>query len=376
MTGEAHDQDFFLRVIDRSYPLDYIFSIKQKPNGGYEVFQGSAKVSERVSLAISRFYAGMFILSAAGGSFATGPVEFFRDSFAAGEVTVLAGTIVTTEDGRDFVTTENAVFGATDLVSTPSAVNVISVAMGYEYNVPGQVITAGSETLPGEINIIKRIVATVSVSDTTPVLDTSMQVRQIVETTGGAAACLDALGEDLLIPRLPLESDVAYKARIREVPDTVSPDAIARGVNKLLAPFGASACLREVGTDLLPGMFYDAGSSTDSPQHPERNFAFDFDFITRPNDRFKLLLNFAEMRGFFLVGVPPIVVSDFGAFYDGTTVDAFPLINPFDVNLPGSVPDGFTTLAGSVYKSISDLVSVKKAFGVGFDVYIEDLGCF
>ncbi len=160
----------------------------------------------------------------------------------------------------------------------------------------------------------------------------------------------------------------------------MSPNAIQRGVDALLSEFGATGCLREVGTTLLPGLFYDAGSSQDSPQVPANNYAYDMDFDLRPEDRFKLFMSTLEFRGFFLVGVPRIEESNnFGLVYDGTTVDTFTLRNAYDtiaVDAPNAAYDGEAILSAALYKSISDTVADRHGGGVGFDLYLEERGCF
>lgn len=374
--GIFYTQDYLLRVIDRAYPADYIFTIKAKRNGGYELFQAAAKVEERVSLAISRMQCCAFVLSAEGGEFATGTVEFYREDAAIGAITFRAGTRLSTSiGGRDFITQADAVFGVGDL--GPHTVAVRAAAFGYEYNVPGTVITAAGEVLPGEISVIKRAIA-VDASNAAAI-DPNMKVRQLAPTQGGRDACLDGLGNDLGIPRQTGETDAQYRLRILETPDTVSPGAIQRGVDKLLTPLGSAACLREVGTAKLPGFFYDAGASTDATQVPANNYAYDFDFAVRPQDRFKLYLDYTDMRAFFLVGVPRLVDLSFGLVYDTSSADPFPIQNAYDTTAaaaPNAAYDGFTRLNAAVYKSIYAMVDAKRAAGVRFDLYIEDVGCF
>jgi hypothetical protein len=365
------DQNFYLDVLRRAYPQEYLVPIELKKNGGFELFRAAALLGARLSLAVSRVHECSFLSTAGGGTLATGSVEFYRGSFAAGAITLTAGTVVSTPDGRRFRTTSSAVFGATEL--GPKTATVSAVAVGYSYNVPGRVTTAGGEVLEGQIREIVTLMTSV------PAIDPAMMVRQITATTGGAAACLDGLGNDVEIPRHPDESDDAYRVRIRETPDAVSPGAVQRGVDKLLAAVNSAGCLREVGTGKLPGIFYDAGTSLDSPQVPARNFAYDMDGTVRPEDRFKLYLSVADFRGFFLVGVPRVVVSQFGLVYDGTSADAHPMQNAYDTTALNAVNadyDGVTQQASALYKSVYSLIQDKKAGGVGFSLYVEDVGCF
>jgi hypothetical protein len=364
------DQAHFLRTLENSYPEDYFEGIRT--NGGYEVFQANASVAERVSLAISRMECCAFLFSAHGGSKATGSVEFYREDASSGAITILPGSRIKTANGRKFVTTTAATFGDVDL--GPHAVNVEAVAFGYEYNVPGQIITAGGEMLEGSIVLIDRLVTQ------DYVIDPNLNVRQPGSTSGGAADCLDGLGEDLNIPRLPGEADDAYRVRILETPDTVSPAAIQRGVNKILAPYGSSVCLREVGGYLFRGFFYDAGASTDAVQNPAVNFAWDTNAATRPEDRFKVWLSHFEMRAFMMLGVPSVQqVAPWGMAYDGSSADLNPLANAWDTESDsgsGAFDGEQATLRSSLYQSIYAVVDAKRAGGVSFDLYLEDIGCF
>ncbi len=370
-----YDQAALLRVIDRSYPADYVFSIKSKPNGGYELLQAAAAVLARVSVAVGHLYCCAFLMSAEGGLPALGAVELYRADPGAGAITILPGTVVATVDGREFVLTSTATFGA--LALGPIQVSVRSVAVGHEYNVPGQVTTASGAVLPGAIDRIKKLVTAV------PAIDPNMRVRQLAATSGGRDACLDGLAADLLIFRQGSEDDRTLRVRILETPDTVSPLALQRGADKILQAVGSAACLREVGTAKLPGLFYDAGSSLDSPQVPANNYAYDFDFSIRPQDRFKLWLSSLEFRGFFLVGVPPIVEPNRGLFYDGLSADAHPLRNAYDTSSsdligddPDAYYDGVAVKGPAIYQALFEMLKSKHAGGVGFDLYVETLGCF
>ena len=367
-TAVQYTQDDLLRVLDRAYSAEYLDAIKAKADGGYEQFQAAAQVLARMSLAVARLECDSFLGSASGGVKATGTVEFYRESAADGAIDVAAGSVVTTEDRRDFVTLETASFGVTDL--GPHAVAVEAVAVGYEYNVPGQVTTAGGEVLAGEISTIYRL------KTATPTIDRNLRVRQLVATSGGRAAALDGLAYDLGVPRITGEDDDEYRLRILETPDTVSPDAIRRGLERLLAAYGGWE-LREVGTFPFPGMFYGAGSSADVPQDPQRNFAWGVDPTLRPEDAWKCWLSFAEMRAFFMVGIPRMQLGDLGLFYGGSTSDPYPILNPWGgaetdpVRAPNPWDVG-QTLQSVVYKAVWELIDAKRAAGVGFDFYLID----
>jgi hypothetical protein len=313
---------------------------------------------------------GVFLMTATGGSKAQGWVEFYRDDAADGDITIVAGSVVTTDDNRDFVAREPAEFVGGDL--GPHVVAVEAIAVGYEYNVPGQVTTAGGEVLEGEIRNIRTLVTA------TPAIDRNMRVRQLLPTVGGSAAWLDGLGYDLGVERVPSETDDEYRLRILEVPDTVSPSAICGGVERLLAAYDYTCCLREVGSEKFRGFFYDAGDAAGAD--PDRNYAYDMDPSLRPEDTWKTYVSFEEMRAFFLVGIPRIQLGNPGLFYDGDTADAVPAPSPWDGTSADAVPqanpwDAFDARQASVQKAVYAMIDAKRAGGVGFDLYVETSGC-
>lgn len=126
------------------------------------------------------------------------------------------------------------------------------------------------------------------------------------QPTGGQLGWLEEIGEQRGVLRQDGESEECYRARVADPADVVSPNALRRVVNAILASHGASVRLREVGTAELPGFFYDAGSSDDSPQDPARNFAYDMDPDVREADRWKVWLDRTRFRAYFLAGIPEL----------------------------------------------------------------------
>lgn len=384
------DQLYFLGILERNYPQEYVAGLKSKPSGGFELFQAAAKVGERLSIAVNRLECCSFIMTSEGGKRSTGTVELFRDTVATGTfmpgLTVKAGSIVSTKFGRNYVLTGDAVFAEyPEFTETPPdttqlgpiAVAIIAVDIGWEYNVPGQVIARNGEVLEGEISVINCLIIDPFIFAAESL---KMNVRQVVPTANGQSACLDGLAEDLDIFRNIDEGDPEFRVRIRASQDTITCAAICRGIDKLLKAIDPTldCCIRDVGTPLLPGFFYDAGSSVDSPQVTANNYAYDMDFDLRPADRFKVYLSTVEMRGFFILCIPPIQPRGGGMFYDGSDNDSFPLQNAYDdtsLTNADSAWDGFEIVDGSINKSITDLVREKIACGVGFDFCIDELGC-
>jgi hypothetical protein len=89
-----------------------------------------------------------------------------------------------------------------------------------------------------------------------------------------------------------------------------------------------------------------------------------------PQHRFYVYLSLREFRGFFLVGVPRVLLQDFGMFYDLAPNNAF------DTNVLLNFYDGTALGSNSVYARIYEAVDNVRPAGVPFDLYIEELGCF
>ena len=158
--------------------------------------------------------------------------------------------------------------------------------------------------------------------------------------------------------------DDRYRKRVHALPDTVSPNAIRRTANRVLSEYGLSGTLREVGSPMLPGLFFD-GDPTDTD--PRAAFAFDMDFVIAPEDRYKLMMSYEEMRGFFLMALPPLWLGDFGFAYDSgpsNAYDSAPWLTFYD---------GFPLTSAIVWGNIWQAIDKARAGGVGFDLVLDDL---
>lgn len=183
---------------------------------------------------------------------------------------------------------------------------------------------------------------------------------------GGVAPMLDELGEERGLPRSPGEGDESYRKRISRLADVVSPNAIRRICNRILVPYGSTVCLREIGQAPFRGFFFDGDASSVDPRFA---WAWDLDAVARPADRWKVLVDYLEMRAFFVLGVPQYSFGEFGMAYDAGFSDAFdaaPWLAFFD---------GSPVTAAILYRSIWQAVDKAKAGGVGFDLYFERHGC-
>lgn len=189
--------------------------------------------------------------------------------------------------------------------------------------------------------------------------DYGLVATNTAKPTGGRVAMLDTLGEERDVFRATGEGDESYRKRIFAVADNITPNALRRAANRVLAPRGSSGCLREVGTIKFQGFYWDVD-------------AFDYDFVVRPADRFKLLLDDLEFRAFYLMGVPRYGDGEFGFAFDGTSADPFDLKSAWDAE---GFLDGFPAKNIETYGAIWRALTDATAGGVGFDLYLEEIGC-
>lgn len=288
-----------LSVLDRVFPEWYLDPLKADPESGYEVFQAYAKALERVSLAIGRFECSSFILLSHGGFHSVATVEFSRASAAAGAFTLQEGTICrTSRTGRSYYLVADVEFGALDLFKEGQ---VRAVAPGPEYDVAGPFSTADGAVLPGEID---RVVIPL---EDPPFTEPTIQVRQVADAAGGQAAVLDQLGLDRRLPRLPSEVDETYKTRIRQLPDTVSLDAIRRQLDAIFLPRGFQYDLIETWESRYQTCWnHSGGGPTNAIFGPAAQWAYNDPRDDRFTPRW---MSEADHRGAFVVIVPAVFPS-------------------------------------------------------------------
>ena len=169
---------------------------------------------------------------------------------------------------------------------------------------------------------------------------------------------LGLLGDNRGMYRGDGETAEAFRIRLSKVPDVVSPAALTRVVNRILAPLRLTGRVIDVG-DEVNGFFFDLD-------------AFDYygEGDIYPMNEWKLLLSLWEAYGFFYVQLPTISDGDFGMFYDeGPTlyVGAKGLyIGPaYDEGFY----DGFSPVGSlQVYDLIYKEIERRKAGGVDFAI--------
>jgi len=198
--------------------------------------------------------------------------------------------------------------------------------------------------------------------------DLGISVTNEESPSDGRSPWLDELGAERNVDRSAGEADDDYRKRVKEPADVVSPNAIVRTINRILLPLGCQGCFYEHGNG-IQGFFYDAGSSDDAPQDPDRNFAYDVDPSLRPQDATKLYFDFLEMRAFFMVGVCRLGGGDFGFAYDDDDRGFYDRVDGVGFY------DGYPVEAAAAYTALHDELERVKAGGVGFVLFIDDVGC-
>lgn len=109
-------------------------------------------------------------------------------------------------------------------------------------------------------------------------LSWGLACTNVLAPSGGVHAWLDELGAERGLDRAPGEDDDSYRTRIKTIADVVSPNAIRRTLSRTLGAF--SWCFREIGTEGLPGFFYDGDNAPPSfTAHGPLNDAYDYDTI-------------------------------------------------------------------------------------------------
>lgn len=365
-------QQDVLDLFDRTMDDSYMQGIKQAD--GYELLEAYAKGLERAALATGHLECGLFIMSAEGPARAQGVVEFYRPSGAAGSVTVLAGTIVSTSiNGRRFHTLEPAVF--TGSAVGPVQVRAEAIAPGFEYNVLGAVTTAGGEAIPGEIDVAYRCFQSPAYADPTIV------VRQQVDFVGGNPGMLDQLGLDRNIARADGEGDSPYRARIRQLPDTISPAAIRRAVSASLSKFNIPYKIIETWQADYQTC-YDAPNTTfpSNFRYSPNTFVYDDPRPVTVDTFMNRWLGIEDMRSAFIVVIPrTAAMLDVGLSYDddtSDTLDAFSnqlgrrALTAYDVAADVTAAflqgcyDGFDVGRSVMFAGLYDVLQQIKAGGV------------
>jgi hypothetical protein len=87
-----------------------------------------------------------------------------------------------------------------------------------------------------------------------------------------------------------------------------------------------------------------------------------------PQDRYKYLLDYTDFRAFFVVGVPPLALGEFGASFDSGSSSAFDAA-PFACFF-----DGYPLTAACAYRTLWGAINNARAGGVGFQLELDSYG--
>ena len=294
-----------LAVFDSTVDEDYLAPIKASPNGGYELFQSAALTLARSSASVRAYQIGTLAQFAPPGQFATGTVEFFRVSAGAGAVTINAGSVVATPDNKYFIVLDDAVLGVGILGPVTSRVR--AVVKSEQWNVPGVRVTPSGATSAGAINRFVRLVQTPQFGDTT------VQVRQIADTTGGRFDWLALVGYELGIERGLLETAAQYRYRLRTLPDTVSPAALMRMAHAVMRPWGGGYTYLETRSAEYQ-LHYDGTRAQKTFVYDDPRPAFPF--------QNRYLDDVDHLKGFILVLDNLQCIKDRGGCFDDTAMTA------------------------------------------------------
>lgn len=363
----AQVQAYFTDLYGRLLDPEWLEPLREAPDSGYELLRASAEVAARLDLAVERLDTGSFILDAAGPQHAEATVEFYRPAGALPAVTVKAGSVVSTSyRDRRFTLLEDAVFAPGGLVSAPARL-VRAQAPGYEWNVMGPRTAGDGTNLPGDIDLPLKLVLD------PPFGDPSVQVRQVTDASGGRPDSLGQLGGERDILRESGEGDVSYRARIRLLPDTVSPDALQRVVDQVLAPI------------LIVGVVVEAWQVTPLVDDGDAGLFFD---DPRPNGTHNMdlpgrLLDEDFERAAFFVVLPTLpTLGETGFFFDDPAINNAERTNPsggtrraafFDPPSPSldGFLDGVDLRREAVYNGLVQVLNRTKAGGVKYLLVLE-----
>ena len=298
-------------------------------------------------------------------------------------VIVKKGTVVATSTGgKNFLTQGDVTFQPTDL--GPFNVAVAAEAVGYEYNVTGQVTAADGTLLPGEIDTMLTLIEDPAMGDVL------MLVKQITSTSGGIDASLDALGSDRGIERSTGEADDKYRIRVRALPDTISPNAFNRVITNILAAANNSTFSLLETWDATYQTCWDGPSGTFAgSSYSPTLFVYDDPRANYPFRNRWLDLN--DFRGGVIVVVDNIQpLSDVGMIWDDTALNATALVSSITggmraccaYDVPSTLAfgylqggfDGFDLNKQSLYKGLYDTLQGTKAAGVSAVVELKTFG--
>jgi len=183
------------------------------------------------------------------------------------------------------------------------------------------------------------------------------------------------LGDERGIYRQNNEDDDTFRDRAARLADVVSPNAIIRVVNRILAPKGfvGEVCDVTLGDSVgagFTGLFFDL----DPDLAPDLLAAFDLygagDLF--PKNNFIVTQSAMEAYGWFLVKVPYIGDGDFGAFFDEGPIFFDDVVNLYSGPAFSGWFDGEPVIGNACYSAIYSAVDSIRAGGIGFTLVRQE----
>lgn len=352
----------FLDLFDRLVPFEYIEPLKS-PGPGYEILQMFAAVFERASLAVGRAECSFHALLAHGGNKSKGTVEFFRTSAANGSFTLLKDSVVrASKTNREYLLLADVVFGATDLKKVAT---IEARTADFQFDVKGITTDFAGALLEGEVDEL-----IIPLMD--PVFaEPTLLVRQATDIDNGQPATLDQIGADRSIDKSVGESDDAYRLRVRNSPETVSPDAILSQLTAYFRPSGVTFKLVEV----FENSFQSCWNAPDTAILNQQIGDFDPNLFVYndprdiPGNRW---LNAETTDGGFVVFVPSTTFADSGFADDAVGVPDNTGVPAYDVTLDtAGVYDGVDTEGATFFLGLINLLQKIKLAGVASIIELE-----
>jgi hypothetical protein len=205
--------------------------------------------------------------------------------------------------------------------------------------------------------------------------DLGLEIVQAEAFTGGTDNDLYILGDNRGLYQQQGESDDVFRDRIARVPDSVSPNAILRVINRVLRPLGLKGQVCDVQPSGNGGGFH--GLFLDTPEDLAPDFVSALDLygsgdLFPGTDTMFLLQSSQEIYCWFLVKLPFIGVGDFGIFCDdgplyfdsSAQVYLGPSMEGF---CDGEPVDGY-----AAYRTIAAALDPIKAGGVGYTLLRQE----
>lgn len=221
-----------------------------------------------------------------------------------------------------------------------------TVPISVDRETPRRITAVGGQTIT--VDVAYAAVGTPANGRVLAFQDLGISIAQPASFTGGTDAWLDAIGNERRVFRRQGELDAPYRDRVCELPDTVSPAAIARIARRILDPLGIKFVIKETRDPLTwPGLILDVDA---------------YDVGTPFTNGY---VGGCDITTSFVICVGLGNQGEFGAPYDATTL--LPNPNALDVMFYDGAPIAYGAALGSLYAQ----VNAARAAGVCFDIVLD-----